>query len=506
MVPNVALTAQTPPARIPRLKYRNPLPAHNVPHTAQGTAPHRAYSSQDAPTTLAPESSTTRSPAAIHSLSKPTSVTSSSLASLASTASSTNDARSSRKKKKASSVLGFLSLKEPSQAALDQYAQQQRKQTASSASSTPQSRATPTHATQPLPHNVPKVNSKWDGVPESVKSRSSTSSNASARDNKSGVLSRSSFSSSLKSNRWNDSKLSIMTDGTRNPPNSIASISVSSLSVHDMVQSPTSSAAAPSFPDGPVTPPSTHGTGLFSSQSTLKMSDSTSSERPSLDGSTHSRPDSPASSMSSADTIIMDTADTIFRKMSARPNQAAWGGEEDAAESPQDCTPDYVPESHDFLFQTQPTVEPQNDEQPATFNNYPVDLFAHYSPIRPVQNFSRPTGPQGQPIQRKPSMSLYRRTPSAPALPTLYEASVTSLDEDEDKEEEDGNEDAYSIAPSTIAPSELSKHWYESPRERLGLGRRLQINDVLPWEEQKGAAAPCGPRRFPIDAEQTHQA
>jgi hypothetical protein len=82
-------------------------------------------------------------------------------------------------------------------------------------------------------------------------------------------------------------------------------------------------------------------------------------------------------------------------------------------------------------------------------------------------------------------MPPYRRTPSAPALPTLYEASLASTD---DAEEHDEDDDSYSIAPSTIAPSELSKHWYESPRERLGLGRRLQINDISPWDEQRGAA------------------
>ena len=61
-------------------------------------------------------------------------------------------------------------------------------------------------------------------------------------------------------------------------------------------------------------------------------------------------------------------------------------------------------------------------------------------------------------------------------------ASTEDLAEDS---EDDYNDDSYSIAPSTIAPSELSKHWYKSPRERLGLGRRLQINDVLPWDEPK---------------------
>jgi hypothetical protein len=68
----------------------------------------------------------------------------------------------------------------------------------------------------------------------------------------------------------------------------------------------------------------------------------------------------------------------------------------------------------------------------------------------------------------------------------LYEASLASTDDFQNDRDDD--DDSYSIAPSTIAPSELSMHWYESPRERLGLGRRLQINDVSPWEEQREAS------------------
>ena len=40
----------------------------------------------------------------------------------------------------------------------------------------------------------------------------------------------------------------------------------------------------------------------------------------------------------------------------------------------------------------------------------------------------------------------------------------------------------------TMIHIRLHKHWYESPRERLGLGRRLQINDVSPWGEEREAA------------------
>jgi len=178
----------------------------------------------------------------------------------------------------------------------------------------------------------------------------------------------------------------------------------------------------------------------------------------------------------------MDTADTIFRKLNDRSSPGALGKEIQITEFQERYRPDIVPESHDFLFQPQPTVEIRNNNSPTTYNHVPDEFIPQYAPARPVQNFSRPTGPP--PVQRNTFMPPYRRTPSGPALPTLYESSIAGTEECDDNDEDD---DTRSIAPSTIAPSELSLHWYESPRERLGLGRRLQINDVLPWDEKRGA-------------------
>lgn len=71
-------------------------------------------------------------------------------------------------------------------------------------------------------------------------------------------------------------------------------------------------------------------------------------------------------------------------------------------------------------------------------------------------------------------------------LPTLYEASLASNDSADSDEtiRDDKDADTYSVAPSTVAPSELSAHWHDSPRERLGLGGRLRMNAALPWEGQ----------------------
>ncbi|RAR00062.1 ca2+-modulated nonselective cation channel polycystin [Stemphylium lycopersici] len=500
MVPNVDLTAQAPPARIPKLKYRNPLPlpSDNVSlasDSSQGSGSLSAYS-QESPTS--PDS---KAPSTLtHRSFETASVTSSSLASLSSSASSSNDSKSSKKKKKGS-VLGFLSLKEPSQVALEQFAEQQRKQASASGTSTPQSKASSYYAGQKLPRNVPKVNSKWDGVPDSVKRRYTTSS-PSIKDKRSSIASKNSLGSPIKNGQWNESRFSVMTDGTRNPPNSIASASISDFAVDDGTSGPGSAPPTTTlpeissyFPDGPVTSSHADSNTETNPQSSTRLSDATSSDRPSMDGSTYSRPHSPASSTTSTDTVVMDAADTIFKKLNDRPSQGSWGKNAHAVQPQDDDEPDFVPDSHDFLFRPQPAIERRNSEPPVTYEPIsPTLSIPHYAPVRSVQNFSRPMGSKGPPpVQRSAHMPPYRRTPSAPALPTLYEASLASTD---DAEEHDEDDDSYSIAPSTIAPSELSKHWYESPRERLGLGRRLQINDISPWDEQRGAAASsCNPRK-----------
>jgi hypothetical protein len=111
--------------------------------------------------------------------------------------------------------------------------------------------------------------------------------------------------------------------------------------------------------------------------------------------------------------------------------------------------------------------------------------IAHYAPARPIQNFSRPMSSHGvSPPTRPISTSSYRTTPRTSGLPTLYEASLAST-ESEETEQDERDEDSYSIAPSTVAPSILSAHWHDSPRERLGLGGRLRMNDPLPWEAQR---------------------
>ncbi|GIZ39507.1 hypothetical protein CKM354_000288900 [Cercospora kikuchii] len=79
-------------------------------------------------------------------------------------------------KRKSKGVLGFLTLKEPSTSAFEEFAEQEKKKLASQKGSNVLRGV----SSQKLPEHVPKVNSKWDGLPESTK-RSTAEKDSSAR-------------------------------------------------------------------------------------------------------------------------------------------------------------------------------------------------------------------------------------------------------------------------------------------------------------------------------------
>lgn len=70
-------------------------------------------------------------------------------------------------KRKSGGVLGFLTLKEPSTSALEEFAENERRRMTAQKGSKMLSGV----STQKLPSNVPKVNSKWNGLPESTQRR-----------------------------------------------------------------------------------------------------------------------------------------------------------------------------------------------------------------------------------------------------------------------------------------------------------------------------------------------
>jgi hypothetical protein len=486
MAPGANLTVQPPPARIPKLKYRNPLPAgEKLPSLDERRRTNNQPCDADEP----PATPSSAAPSSHGRSSFDTaSLTPASVASTASSVASSDDSRSSKKKKKAGSVFGFLSLKEPSQVAFEQYAEAQRKQAVEKGSPSPSSRTSSNYASKRLPENIPKVNSKWDGIPESIKNRHSKSSPSTK--NRHSVMSQDSQKSHLTALPQNASRASVMTDGTRNPPNSVASpaSSVSDLSIREDSGSISPSPSPNALPEMSYYFPEPIDSG---SQATQPLQPQTyhpatiesppRSAQPAFDFSSPDqvpglRSDSPASSTSSSDTVVRDTADVIFKKLNDQPQQGFWG-DAPAVQPDDEDNVATVPESHDFLFDD---LLPSNTPKAGSPMTTPP--LSHYAPTRPVQNFSRPIslGDLSQPTRstRTPS---YRTAPMSSGLPTLYEASVTSTESDETIQD-DADVETQSIAPSTVTPSVLSAHWLESPRERLGLGGRLRMDAALPWE------------------------
>ncbi|KAJ4319457.1 hypothetical protein N0V94_003881 [Neodidymelliopsis sp. IMI 364377] len=449
------------------------------------------------------------------------STTSSSLASVASSNSSSHNSKTSKKKKKSSSVFGFLSLKEPSQVALEQFAEQQRKLGNGKGTMSPSSSSIKTSGTftsKKLPADVPKVNSKWDGIPDAVKKRQSTATTTTrtSKDTKrSSGASFGSQSSQLSAMPWNTSAFSVMTDESRGPPNSIMSVPAgTNADIHHnghYIPSSPSESSLPEmshyFPEEPMASgalpvadpsPSTEAGPRSNDPGTIPEEHGTP------------RPASPASSTGSVDTIVRDAADVIFKKMNDRPQQGLWGVETPAVPSPSESGSE-VPESHDFLFEIPASPEPRKNDSPMAsppvpYNSSPVCDTAtpahyvpstahenpphvpHYSPSRPVQNFSRPMSSAtptnffqpAAPPSITPS-SLRSRAMSS-GLPTLYENSIASTESlDTIRDDGDARSIAPSFTPSSIAPSELSEHWHQSSRDRLGLGGQLRKSDVLPW-------------------------
>lgn len=143
---------------------------------------------------------------------------------------STQDATEKRTKKKSSSFFNFLAVKEPTSGALDQYAQLQKKQA--------EEKGTKFMAgvpSQKLPAEVPRVNTKWNGLPQSAKAdtkRPGTASmtalhggrrNSSATTNSSSKMSRISQRSATSSS----------IDFDYGPPPSSESLSIKSNPRHD---------------------------------------------------------------------------------------------------------------------------------------------------------------------------------------------------------------------------------------------------------------------------------
>ncbi|CAK4033434.1 Hypothetical predicted protein [Lecanosticta acicola] len=97
-------------------------------------------------------------------------------------------------KRKSAGVLGFFTLKEPSTSALEAYAEHEKRKAAQKGSN-PVAIVMPGVSSQKLPEHVPKVNSKWDGLPEAAHRKSADRKERDDRSKRSSLISLSTTSS-----------------------------------------------------------------------------------------------------------------------------------------------------------------------------------------------------------------------------------------------------------------------------------------------------------------------
>ncbi|KAF1999427.1 hypothetical protein P154DRAFT_523234 [Amniculicola lignicola CBS 123094] len=479
------------PRRVPKLTYKTPLPSDQTSLSSATTSSadtHPTQSSLDdsLADSISPAASSPVRPAFERSITSTT---------LASDVSASSSKAASHKKKKPNSVLGFLTLKEPSQNALEQFAEQQRRQAAEKGGK-PNAGFLVGVSTQKLPPSVPKVNSKWDGVPEAVKGKDSV------------ISKRGSVASRTPSRSSNSSQ---------NPPNSPSSSSSSAANVprHFFI---TSSAfdATGRRDSGPSVVTAGPSKGTLSSPSMSSLPEmtyffpddlsasgalppstpapnipSTSAAPPVFASGSDIPPLSPSLSTSD-DTSTFDTW-AMFKRLSDTQGFLAGEAQElkltsDDAES--------VDEALAVNCIVSPVVVEEVIASAESSNNGPSSTL-NVTPKLGAMNFSRPLSFQMiQPIP-DPSRSSVSSKYGRSALPTLYEASITSnnntITDSPTTSHPRESTDASSIAPSiatSVTPSEMSASWYQSSRERLGLGGRIRKSDVLPWESREEELAP----------------
>lgn len=488
------------PPRIPKLTYRNRLPDQSSVSSQSSSAPSGSTDTHGDPP-LTPIS--TAKPARPSSDSRSATTSSSASTSLASSNGSTSKGSklsaspTTKKKKKKNGVLDFLVLKEPSQVALEQFAESQNRQAAAKGGTAANLPGLQSFSPQKLPANVPKVNSKWDGIPASAKSP--RNSMVSKRNSSS-----SHGSTSVPSHKYslNASVFSVASDDSQGPPNSLASPTASTTNFGQrrdsgLSESPTFTSPSTSslpemtyfFPDNP------NPTGtLPSSFAEHPWSPPPPPPRAALEAFSFNdgKPDEPAVTDTDVTLSVNNKAESIFRRL--KGDGAFLAGEAHEVKlDDKDEDPDLVPGSHDFLFDVPPPAVEQNARSP------PLHLTPTKESLVAIPSRSFPSSPgmvdKGTKSPTTTNFSRPRQTPFsahkavAPSLPTLYEASIASTDTVTElpglTKIESGGSDASMKAPSiapSVTPSEMSASWYRSSRERLGLGGRIRKNDVLPWE------------------------
>lgn len=151
-------------------------------------------------------------------------------------------------KKKKSGMLGFLTMKEPSATALEEFAEAQKKKEREKGNGVANMSSV---SSRKLPEYVPKVNSKWDGLPENAKKQTNESRSIRSRGDSTATAGRRPSTLTSWSNRSDEGKRPIGSLSSR-PPKSPGMPQRSTLQSRGTVSS-THSARAP-IPNNDVHP------------------------------------------------------------------------------------------------------------------------------------------------------------------------------------------------------------------------------------------------------------
>ncbi|KAK5141308.1 hypothetical protein LTR04_002656 [Oleoguttula sp. CCFEE 6159] len=523
-----------PPRRIPKIAVRNRFVDDTGEDSSRsfsnhGTA-HRDWSNDSTRDAERPPLMPTRTPERPSS-SAWASISRTSSNSHASPETPTRD----HKKKKNSSLFGFLTLKEPSQSALEEFAEQQRKIAAAKGG-----RVTavglPGVSTRKLPPTVPKVNTKWDGLPNSARERERERERelrSTKRD------SSATFSSQHKGSSGSSFHGSISSQLSQGAPNSLALVSVypidetkprpytaSQKSRHGAKASQSSASVSSNLPPGRVRPnPDDHpalrspgpaetatslsdrsGTSYFFSSDTDLASSSLSEHDTSssaavtpLELSPLTPADASFPTLDSKRLLLHDLATPRAYELNKADDETTrynshTGLEDivirssgpDVLDPP--ATAEKAPRSTQMGFLAGEAQELRlSDEE----SNSTKSTIKHAS-RRPAVHVSlgsdaltasivTPTSSNGSSHPASASMLSTSTRPSTAQSLTSFSPVGNTVHIGADT-----GFDTASIAESH-APSEMSAQWYRSPRERLGLGGRINRKDALPWESASAA-------------------
>ena len=453
------------------------------------------------------------------------------------------DGAQGQAKKKKNGMFGFLTLKEPSTLALEQFAEQQR--AAAKAKGTRPSATAAANLTKRLPDHVPKVNSKWDGLPEEARNKAAEQKRMSKRESTltttGGQSYRSKNSSSesaqsAQSVRHPFGSISSRPESLGTPPRSRTGSSQSvpqieprrspeysrpaPVQVHPALRELDSDKELHTFLHPPTPPPNLSELAASANTSRPDYSD-----LPELAGYeaaayfTTSAEQSPLTPPASDPTGQIPRALALHLPAVPSDSQGTvWYSDTDnedvvAVSSSGQAQSGIVQQSlakTPAMYHITETDSEDSDSEDSDKGEWPlrntadpsarletVDTSAHWHrapmPVElPTVRYSMSSNRSSEtaPTVMSPIFSTFGSEATPPSTADSQGPSQMDRPTSPQRSNSDSSITAPSVAPS-LAPSAMSAQWNMSPKERLGLGGKvMRKSEVLPWETQQPPMPP----------------